>query len=260
MSLLGTVHPLVYHRVCDDRETFRSTYVVRASDFRRQMESLVERGYRTVSTEEMLSSSVSGNGRRSVVLTFDDGYRDNYTHAFPVLKELGLTATIFLVADLSRRTNWWDVSLGIPEVPLLVPEQIREMAGGGIDFGSHTLHHCSLPSLDDRALAEELGRSREVIAGITGRPVFALSYPYSHVDARVKEAVQDAGYGCAFAVNDGPFHAWSDRWEIRRVNVTSEAQGIRFGAKISGAEKLALWAWSRARQIRRPGYEIRRGF
>jgi peptidoglycan/xylan/chitin deacetylase (PgdA/CDA1 family) len=114
--------------------------------------------------------------------------------------------------------------------------------------------------LADRDLAREVQDPREVIQGVTGRPVRALSYPYSHVDARVKYAVQAAGYSCAFAVNSGPFHAARDLWEIRRVNVTAHAHGSSFRAKLNGVEKIGLWTWSSARRLVQSTYEIRRGF
>lgn len=259
-----SIHPLVYHRVCSDSDHFHSSYAVRASDFRRQMEYLMSRGYAAVTLDELLEKDrrpSSGTSKR-VLITFDDGYLDNYTNAFPILNDLGLPAVIFLVADFSRRTNWWDTPLGVPEARLLDPSHIEEMAAGRIEFGSHTLTHRSLPGLDDAALGEELRASRKAIEQVARKPVRAFSYPYSHVDHRVKLAVQDAGYACGFAVNSGPFRPEVDRWEIRRVNVTSSAHGFRLSAKISGAEKLGLWTWWKARRVAggRNAFEIRRGF
>lgn len=260
MTLLGGIQPLVYHRVCPDRESFRSTYVVSASDFRRQMEFLAGHNYEIVTLDALLTGRPGSNGRPRILLTFDDGYLDNYTHAFPVLRELGLPAIVFLVADFSRRTNWWDVPMGVPEAALLNKGHIREMVEGGIEFGSHTMGHSSLPALSDRDLDHELVRSREKIEEATGRPVRAISYPYSHVDERVKRAARGSGYSWGFAVNGGPFHAGTDPWEIRRVNVTSGAQGLLLEAKVRGLEKLGLWAWWYSRNRLRPRYDIRRGF
>jgi peptidoglycan/xylan/chitin deacetylase (PgdA/CDA1 family) len=228
------------------------------------MQHIVRRGYTAVSLNELLDGNrreAAGDSKR-VLITFDDGYLDNFTNAFPVLKELGLPAVIFLVADFSRRTNWWDTPLGVPEARLLEPNHIAEMAGGGIDFGSHTLTHRSLPSLDDDELREELEGSRAAVERVTGKQVRAFSYPYSHLDTRVKSALQAAGYECGFAVNGGPYHSTDDRLEIRRVNVTSSAHGLRFAAKLSGVEKLGLWTWWKARQLTggRTAFEIRRGF
>jgi peptidoglycan/xylan/chitin deacetylase (PgdA/CDA1 family) len=264
MMGLGHIHPLVYHRVCADKEHFSSEYTVRLSDFRRQMEQLLSRGYSAVTLGDLLSGMDArspGNSKR-VLITFDDGYQDNFEHAFPVLRDLGLPAVVFLVADFSRRTNWWDVPIGIPEAQLLHPDQIREMVEGGIEFGSHTLTHCSLPALAPDDLLRELAESRERISGITGAPVRAFSYPYSHVNERSKRAVQKAGYACAFAVNSGPLSPGTDPWEIRRVNVTASAHGLLLDAKLRGMEKVGLWAWWKLRQGSglKAINEIRRGF
>ena len=264
MIIPRSVQPLVYHRVCADNEHFSSDYAVRQSDFRRQMEYLVTRGYTAVGIEDLLTgmdAPLPGPPGR-VLITFDDGYRDNFERAFPVLQDLGLPAVIFLVADFSRRTNWWDQPIGIPEARLLHPDEIREMAAEGMEFGSHTLTHRSLPGCSEEDLSRELVESREHIAAITRTPVRTFSYPYSHVDERVKRAVRQSGYACAFAVNSGPLTPATDRWEIRRVNVTSAAHGSRFNAKLRGAEKLGLWAWWKLRQSSglKANNEIRRGF
>lgn len=262
--MMNSIQPLVYHRVVPDREHFNSTYVVRASDFRKQVEYLVSHRYRAVTLDELLTGAdpVNAHTEKRVLITFDDGYEDNYTQAFPVLREFGLPALIFLVADFSRRTNWWDTPLGVPEARLLTPSQISRMAGNGIEFGSHTLTHRSLPGTSEAELKAEIEGSRSEIERVTGLTPRAFSYPYSHVDRRTKLTLREAGYQCAFAVNGGPFHAHRDPWEIRRVNVTANARGLRFKAKLSGAEKLGLWAWWKARHRsgERTPMEIRRGF
>jgi len=100
--------------------------------------------------------------------------------------------------------------IGVSETRLLELEQIQEMAGEGVEFGSHGMGYRSLPGLDDSALMRELSLSREVIEAVTGKPVRAFSYPYSHVDARAKKAVRATGYECAFAVNGGHLLATRD--------------------------------------------------
>jgi peptidoglycan/xylan/chitin deacetylase (PgdA/CDA1 family) len=264
MMPFRAIQPLVYHRVCPDELYMPSEYAVRVSDFRRQMEYMLARGYTPVTLEEFqrsLSCRDTTGGKR-VLVTFDDGYRDNYTHAFPVLQDLRIPAVIFLVADLSRRTNWWDQPLGVPPAELMRPEEIREMAVAGIAFGSHTLSHVSLPGLAPDVLRRELGESKERISGITNAPVRSFSYPYGHVDQTVRTAVRGAGYSCAFAVNGGPFWPATDPWEVRRVNVTASGRGLLMSSKLCGFERAGLWAWWKVR--RRSGRsvhnEIRRGF
>ena len=264
MRPLKAVQPLVYHRVLPDDRYTPSEYAVRVSDFRQQMEYMLARGYTPVTLEEFqrsLGSRDAAGGKR-VLVTFDDGYRDNYTHAFPILQALRIPALIFLVADFTRRTNWWDQPLGVPAADLMSPQEIREMAAAGIAFGSHTLSHVSLPGLEPDTLRREIVESKERINHITDTRVTAFSYPYGHVDESARRAVRDAGYACAFAVNGGPFLPSTDPWEVRRVNITAAARGWGLSSKLSGVERAGLWAWwkVRRRSGRSAHNEIRRGF
>jgi peptidoglycan/xylan/chitin deacetylase (PgdA/CDA1 family) len=241
---------LLYHRVCADNEWYPSPYVVTASAFRRQMEFLHARGYYTPALADVLDENVpTRNGHhRPFLLTFDDGYLDNFHYAFPVLKEFGFRAIIFLVADFSRRDNWWDLPDGVPRAPLLEPAHIREMGANGIEFGSHTLHHPHLPTLSVAALNEEVVHSRTTIEEIIQKPVESFSYPYSDLDGSVRAAVMAAGYRCAFAVNTGPRVFSSDLFEIRRLNVENGAGRLSMHAKMSGTEKVLLYSWWRGKR------------
>jgi peptidoglycan/xylan/chitin deacetylase (PgdA/CDA1 family) len=262
-ALMNAIPTLLYHRVCSEEEYFNSSYVVQARAFRQQMEYLARRGWKSATVADVIADRKQNqSAAKKVLITFDDGYLDNYTNAFPILKDYGFTALVLLIGDMSRRTNWWDVPLGVPEAKLLMPHQIREMAEGGIEFGSHSLTHRSLPGLSDAQLEDEVVGSKRVIEKVTGCPVTAFSYPYSHIDEKTKRAVQAAGYRVAFSVESGPFRTAADPWEVRRTNVTSSAQGFRFALKLNGVERCRTWFWWRSKRALRilQGRRIRRGF
>jgi peptidoglycan/xylan/chitin deacetylase (PgdA/CDA1 family) len=144
------------------------------------------------------------------MLTFDDGYLCTYQNAFPVMQDLGFTAVIFLVTDFSRRANWRDFKDRAMRAPLLEPRHIYAMKETGIEFGSHSVNHSSLPCLADHHLVDELARSKQILESITNESVSMLAYPYGDVNDRVKNAVRTAGYSCAFAVNSGPLNFYAD--------------------------------------------------
>lgn len=242
---------LMYHRVCADGDWRGSDFVVEASVFRRQMIWLAEHGYWT----PRLSDVLRAGGRapclagRPVLLTFDDGYADNLVNALPVLRWLGFTAAFFPVLDLHRRTNHWDTA---PElrVPLLSVEGMRALEDAGMELGSHTMTHARLTRASPNELADELARSREVLASLAADPLPVVAYPYGDVDDRVKDAARAAGYGAALAVNSGPLEMGADPFEIRRQRVGNSAREAYLRLILSGAEKLYAWSkWKVATRL-----------
>ena len=250
---MKNLQTLLYHRVCADDEWYPSEYVVTKRVFRRHLQYLVRHGYYTPPIEDVLKGTLnSTTGERSpVLITFDDGYLDNYQHAFPLLQEFGLTAVIFLVADFSRRTNWWDAQAGIPQTRLMEKQHLLDMDRAGIQFGSHTLTHPRLAEIRLRDARRELAESKTAIEQMIGRRVDTFSYPYSSFHDGVKQAVRDAGYAFAFAVNDGPRHLPDDLFAIRRMNVTNHPSGFHLFTKLNGTEKTMLWCWSEMKVLLR---------
>jgi peptidoglycan/xylan/chitin deacetylase (PgdA/CDA1 family) len=234
---------LMYHRVCPDGEWRASDFVVTASVFRRQMAWLARHRYWT----PRLSDVLCAGGRapclpgRPVLLTFDDGYADNFANALPVLLELGFTAAFFPVLDRRERMNRWDTA---PELraPLLSVGEMRALEEAGMELGSHTVTHARLTRASPAELVDELSRSREILASIAARPLPVLAYPYGDVDDRVKQAARAAGYEAALAVNSGPLEMAADPFEIRRQRVGNSARDAYLRLLLSGAEKLYAWS------------------
>ena len=113
---------------------------------------------------------------KPVILTFDDGYADNYTELLPLLERYGVKATIFIITD----------KIGAPRY--LTAEQLRELADSGlVSIQSHTVTHPLLDTLSEEALRRELSESQLAIARLTGRVPTALSYPVGHESALVRQ-------------------------------------------------------------------------
>lgn len=242
---------LMYHSICADDQPVDSEFVVQQSVFDAQLSYIACHGYSTPSPAALLSRSTHDHARE-LLITFDDGYMDNYELAFPTLQKYGFTALIFLVADFSRRTNWWDRAKGMGEKALMTEHELVEMRKGGIEFGSHTMHHRSLPSLSDAELQEELHQSRAVLEEHLGSPVLWFAYPYGDVDARTKCAVREAGYKAAVATNTGPLCAGNDLLEMRRVPVSNSGSSWYAFVKLSGIDKMQRWGrWRTKRALGR---------
>jgi peptidoglycan/xylan/chitin deacetylase (PgdA/CDA1 family) len=225
---------LLYHRIAEttsDDDPLRLG--VTPFMFASQMRLLRDKGYRTISHLDALeSSNVETGNSRNIAITFDDGYLDNYSHAFPILREYGFSATIFLVTDFVGRINGWESS---KSVPLMGWTQVKEMAEYGISFQSHTRSHANLPALADEAAMGELLDSRKRLEDILGSPVRHLAYPYGMFDQRVTGLAGQAGYRSGWAAG----LAAGSSFARERMQITGNDNRLLFAFK---ASRLAGWA------------------
>jgi peptidoglycan/xylan/chitin deacetylase (PgdA/CDA1 family) len=174
---------LAYHAIDDDE----SVLSVSPSAFSEHMRILRDLPVRVVALADVIRPP--GHDRDEddlVAITFDDGFQSVQRHAFPVLQRHGFPATVFLVTDYCGRSNAWPGQPGwVRPAPLLGWPAIREMAAGGVAFGSHTRTHPDLTLMRPTDAHEELAVSKKVIEDETGRPVETLAYPYGTHDRRV---------------------------------------------------------------------------
>lgn len=225
---------LLYHRIGLPRITslVAGQYVAPAL-FRSQQASLIADGWQCVSLQQ--AAFGKNEDRNRFVLTFDDAYCSVYEHAYPALLKLGLTATIYVVAEQIGGCNQWDYRKGDCREPLMTLDQIREMADHGFEIGSHTLSHPRLTSLDDKQLNRELKDSKQRLEDMLGRAVPSLSYPYGDHDQRVIAAARAAGYTNAVTTVLGASQAGTGLFQIPRVNVRWSAIGPLLKRKIARA-------------------------
>jgi peptidoglycan/xylan/chitin deacetylase (PgdA/CDA1 family) len=190
----------MYHSVGDrSDDPYRITVTPDRLD--RQLRWLSRRGLRGVSMAELLAARVRGEGDALVGLTFDDGYTDFVDNALPVLARWDCGATLFVLPGRLGGDNAWD-PLG-PRKPLLTADGIRHAAAEGVEIGSHGLTHVDLTKTDDATLKAEVAESRSALAELTGTAVDGFCYPYGTIDTRAVDAVREAGYTYACAIDPG---------------------------------------------------------
>jgi peptidoglycan/xylan/chitin deacetylase (PgdA/CDA1 family) len=211
---------LMYHRVTDRQLTGSSHGIwVTAGQFGAQLQSLRSRGFETITFRDY-DRFLRDQGRlphRPIILTFDDGYEDNYTIAFPLLRKFDCRAVIFAVTDRNRRTNFWDSDE--QSAALLTSEQLKELDGAGIEIGSHTVTHPKLPGTAIEVIRRELGDSKDSLQQILGSEVISFAYPYGALEPATKDLVEETGYKFAAAADSGPLGFYQDFLEIRRTQV-----------------------------------------
>ncbi len=206
--------------------------------FEDQMLYLKSHGYKSVSLAA-LALMLEGKApldRKSVLITFDDGYEDNLLDAAPLLRKQEFGATVFAMSDhLGKGTaDLWP--LGDPDGngKLMSGKQIAEWTRAGFELGSHTRSHPVLVQLDDAALWEELNGSREALEAISGLPVSALAYPGGEFDLRVEKMALKAGYRLCFTTKSGRSGVGSSLTSIRRVEVSASDNSLVFRIKMAG--------------------------
>lgn len=215
----GSIPILAYHKV-DTRLELGGT-MISPKRFAGQLEYFSKNGFQSVTLSravELMRQGIGGE-KKYLCLTFDDAYAGLYLHAFPLLKEYGFTATVFVVTDYAGRANDWDINWGGLKFGHLSWEQMKEMQACGIEFGSHAKTHRDLRSLSPGQLGEELAGSKRKMEQELGTTITTLSYPFGLYDERVKQAARDAGYLSACSLSPKMKNSNIDYYALRRCGV-----------------------------------------
>jgi peptidoglycan/xylan/chitin deacetylase (PgdA/CDA1 family) len=230
----------MYHEIVEGEP--QEVHAVSVHRFADQMAWLRNAGYRVVSLADGLTVCKSTPTSDTVAITFDDGYQDNYTIALPLLLEHQFPATIFLVTGCMGVTSAWRTGR-LSLSPMLTWPQAREMAALGVTFGSHTLTHPDLTGLDANAARQELVASRQQIEDALGCRAEIFAYPYSRLNARVKDLVRESGYrlACTYRPNYvGP--AGRNCLELERIGILADDTLDDFRQKLRGdLRRRAAW-------------------
>ena len=178
----GGIPTLMYHKIGDaPKGSELKKLWVTTAEFRAQMEYLKSHGYTTITFSEMrdIESGKLKAPAKPVVVTFDDGYANNYENAYPVLKELGLKGCIFLVYETIDSHNSWHDPKTEPWLSMMTWTQAREMQdSGAVELGSHTMRHRNLASLPLDETRWELTESKKRLEDTLGREMVGFAYPY----------------------------------------------------------------------------------
>jgi len=212
------------------REERPSRFILPARRFACQMAWLSRLGYNVLGLEEFLGYRREGRlpPAPSVVITIDDGYQDNYTRAFPILRHHGFPATIFLVSQKLGQSNHWDEGSTLTGRPLLSLSQVREMFKAGIHFGAHTRTHPRLSTLGDREVQQEIQGSKQDLERMLDLPIQTFAYPYGDFDSRVKTVAEEAGFQGSCSVEGGTNSSKTPLHILRRTEMYGTDSLLRF--------------------------------
>jgi len=242
---------LMYHSIADDVDDTVHPYfrtVTTPASFAQQVEFLRQMGYDAVTLSEACRAlrapdrPMQGLAKK-VVLTFDDGFRDFYTTAYPILERVGFGATVFLPsAYIDKRFLTGRECLRWTEV--------RELCNSGIEFGSHSVSHRRLVELTRHELSEEVATSKRVIEDMTGREVTLFSYPYRFPEENLAftrslgELLDESGYRGGVTTVIGRSRAKHDLRFLPRLPMNDCDDTRLLRAKLDGH-----YDWLRAGQL-----------
>ncbi len=205
---------LMYHHIDvppPNADRIRYNLSVPPDLFEAHLRFLKEAGYTPITLDDLLYHLTRGRPLppKAIVLTFDDGYRDNYTYAFPLLKKYSFTATFFIITDL--------VNQGHPEY--MTWDMVREMRAAGMQFGAHGRTHIDLSQADlDQLVWQALG-STEVFQVELGEPARYIAYPSGRYNAQVIAVYKSAHYWAGLTTQQGATHDSDHLFELKRIRV-----------------------------------------
>lgn len=227
---------LMYHRLIeqDEEKGVHGTYFD-VGLFEKQLQYLRLKGYKTITFRDLEKLTPKDKKfKKYIILTFDDGYEDNYRLLFPLLKKYNMKAVVYMVSHLEY--NKWDVEeTNEKKIFLMTKDQILEMHKSGlVEFGGHTMHHVKLNHLTREKQKQEIGGNKSYLEELLQTELCSFAYPFGFFDEDSKKIVQELGYRYAVATNSGPFYIEEDHYEIRRIGMFPGASISKFKRKVKG--------------------------
>jgi len=217
---------LTYHHVGPRRRGARlKGLYVSPKLFGRQMNELKTAGFSTPPFS--VAAGGGTNLQRHVFLTFDDGFRDVFERALPILRTHGFRAILFLVTDLIGKTNEWQQRAGDIVEPLMDAAQVRDWLAAGQEIGAHTCNHPRLTQLAPTAAREEITASKKTLENQFGVPVEHFCYPYGDWNTAVRDAVEEAGYRTACTTRTGVNAKGTCPFELKRITARYPTRNLR---------------------------------
>jgi peptidoglycan/xylan/chitin deacetylase (PgdA/CDA1 family) len=212
---------LMFHRVNDHSDKHLTTSQIVFEE----TICAISNNYKTVSLPSLIQI-INGKEKldpKTIVVTFDDGYRDNFLNAAPILLKYGVPATFFITTGYigSQKVFDWDQDSDV-SYPLMSWQEVRDLAGMGFDIGSHTVNHVNLGKTSIALARQELRDSKNQIESEIGKPVTSFSYPFGRKDCirpDVMDIVREVGYNCCCSGYGGKVNNGSDVYNLHRVGM-----------------------------------------
>lgn len=222
---------LMYHYLSAppaDADAIRRDLSISPDQFKEHLAYLRQAGYQTISMEQLAyaTKGVIQLPAKPIIITFDDGHRDHYENAFPILKKNGFMATFFIFTQPIDTNN----------VDYLSWDMVKEMHQAGMEFGSHSYRHLDMRERDVDFLVYEIVGSSEAIALRTGEPVRFFSYPAGRYDDLVIKILESAKFWGAVTTQWGATESLENRFELPRIRIRGNDTADDLANKLAAFE------------------------
>jgi peptidoglycan/xylan/chitin deacetylase (PgdA/CDA1 family)/glycosyltransferase involved in cell wall biosynthesis len=226
LAVPGFIPVLMYHKIPDQPPATKHQIFVTKENFARHLAYFKSRDLSPITFQDY-QDFASGRRklaefpRRPIILTFDDGYTDNYTNLLPLMQQYGYRGVLYLLGDFEVRYNQWDLAVDPtePRADLMSEAQKQAFVAAGWEIGAHTLTHPHLAGLPAAEAAREIAQSKAELERRLGIRILSFAYPYGDLSAETKALVQQAGFTYAVATDSGGMHLEDDRMQIFRINM-----------------------------------------
>jgi len=210
---------LMYHSIAspNKNEVMRSLHV-KPESFLTQMRIIKALGYRGCSVSECMNAFAKGSNEKLIGLTFDDGYKNFYTKALPVLLHFGFTATVYVVSGLVGKSNIWDKHNRISDNPLMTWGELQDTLHKKIEIGCHSMTHKSLTDQID--LNKEVRSAKSLLESKLSTPITSFCYPYGHCNERTVQEIERTGFSSATTMIRSRAAATDNQLLLPRIPVT----------------------------------------
>jgi peptidoglycan/xylan/chitin deacetylase (PgdA/CDA1 family) len=210
---------LMYHKIAFPKGAGlqRNLYVTPRM-FRLQMWYLKQAGFSVVTLNDIVHlETAQKSAEKLIALTFDDGFRNFYEYALPILDEFQYPATVYIVSDLVGQYDVWEHQSQNDRESLMSWDEILTCQAHNITIGSHTRTHPRLSTLTPAQITSEIKDSRRLLEDRLGSEVQHFCYPYGDYTSMIAKSVADAGYVSAVTTRRGRVHAGTNPFELPRT-------------------------------------------
>ncbi|MEZ0392679.1 MAG: polysaccharide deacetylase family protein [Pseudobdellovibrionaceae bacterium] len=218
---------LMYHKVPLQPLQSQHRIFVTQAVFKKQLQYLRRKGFHSLTFKELFQFWMGETPlelfpKKPLLLTFDDGYKDNLEIAEPLLKLFRFRATIFLLGNHQILENTWDANTGEKPAPLMSLEEKQRLSPAVWEIGSHGFDHLHLPEVSEEKAFEEIQKSKTVLEKDLSTQIYCFAYPFGSTNQKIAELAKKASYPFAVNTDQGGLHLADQPHSLFRVNIFPE--------------------------------------